>query len=38
MEEAEKWQADNGGDFIETRKGEVKDYSCNSELLRRKSK
>ena len=29
MEEAEKWQADNGGDFIETRKGEdkkCKDY------------
>lgn len=29
MEEAEKWMADNGGDFIETRKGEdkkCKDY------------
>jgi hypothetical protein len=35
MEEAEKWQADNGGDFIETRKGEdkkCKDYCAACEF------
>mgnify|MGYP000950788909 FL=1 len=35
MEEAEKWQADNGGDFIETRKGEdkkCKDYCLACEF------
>lgn len=35
MEEAEKWQADNGGDFIETRKGEdkkCKDYCSACEF------
>lgn len=35
MEEAEKWMADNGGDFIETRKGEdkkCKDYCSACEF------